>query len=161
MLDPDFVISTHDEIIARSGGLAGLAQAGHGGVDAALQRIAQHVHYAGLDDVFGIAALYGVAIARGHIFNDGNKRTGLTCALAYLEQEGFSMPVDAAFEEVMVDVASGRVDQVEFATFLYSSWHQSRTERIGMPSFLPGTAIATDSSSPKSAKTSSTRRSRR
>lgn len=32
MLDPDFVISTHDEIIARSGGLAGLAHAGHGGM---------------------------------------------------------------------------------------------------------------------------------
>ncbi|MCD2512175.1 type II toxin-antitoxin system death-on-curing family toxin [Comamonas endophytica] len=158
MLDPDFVISTHDEIIARSGGLAGLAQAGHGGVEAALHRIAQHVHYAGLDNVFGIASLYGVAIARGHIFNDGNKRTGLTCTLAYLEQEGFHMPACAAFEEVMVEIALGKLGPSEFAVFLYSAWHQSQTARVGQPSFPQSEAVEP---APKPTKTSGMRRSRR
>ncbi|MGN7981296.1 type II toxin-antitoxin system death-on-curing family toxin [Burkholderia sp. 22313] len=46
--------------------------------------IVSTIHYAGLDDVFGIAATYAVAIARGHVFNDANKRTGLTCALTYM-----------------------------------------------------------------------------
>jgi death-on-curing protein len=27
-----------------------------------------HAHYAGLDDVFGIAGLYAEAVARGHVF---------------------------------------------------------------------------------------------
>jgi death-on-curing family protein len=31
--------------------------------------------YAELDDIFDIAAMYAVAIARGHVFNDANKRT--------------------------------------------------------------------------------------
>lgn len=119
------------------------------------------MHYAGLDDVFGIAALYGVAIARGHIFNDGNKRTALTCALAYLEQERFSMPIDSAFEEVMVDIALGKVDQMEFATFLYGAWHQSRTLHNGAPSFLEEKGVETGSSSWKPTKTRSTGRSRR
>ncbi|WP_261318313.1 type II toxin-antitoxin system death-on-curing family toxin [Burkholderia cepacia] len=52
---------------------------GRGGVESALHRVENHAHYAGLDDVFGIAATYATAIARGHVFNDANKRTGLTC----------------------------------------------------------------------------------
>jgi death-on-curing protein len=30
-----------------------------------------------MNDVFDVAAMYAVAIARGHVFNDANKRTAL------------------------------------------------------------------------------------
>ncbi|WP_240922320.1 type II toxin-antitoxin system death-on-curing family toxin [Burkholderia cepacia] len=80
MLDLDYVVTIHDEIIRDLGGLSGFAHAGRGGVESALHRVENHAHYAGLDDVFGIAATYATAIARGHVFNDANKRTGLTCA---------------------------------------------------------------------------------
>ncbi|PRF31372.1 hypothetical protein C6Q21_18465 [Burkholderia multivorans] len=56
------------------GGLPGFAGVGRGGVDAALARVENHAIYNGINDVFGIAAMYTVAIARGHVFNDGNKR---------------------------------------------------------------------------------------
>ncbi|WP_250464388.1 type II toxin-antitoxin system death-on-curing family toxin [Caballeronia sp. GAFFF2] len=82
LLNAEFVIVAHDDILAWEGGLPGFAQAGPGGVDAVLARVENHAHYAGLDDIFGIAAMYAVAIARGHVFNDGNKRTALVCALA-------------------------------------------------------------------------------
>ncbi|WP_254600479.1 Fic family protein [Achromobacter kerstersii] len=81
MLDSQFFIAIHDEILAETGGLPGLAGGGVGAVEAALFRIEMHAHYAGLDDVFGIAGLYAEAVARGHVFNDANKRTALTCAL--------------------------------------------------------------------------------
>lgn len=130
MLRPGFVIATHDEIIAELGGLAGFAQGGPGGVEAALQRIVHHTYYAGLDDAFSIAALYGVAIARGHVFNDGNKRTGLACALAYLEQQEIRLPTCEALEEVMVDVARGRISEEVLASVLYSLWDLSKKEHL-------------------------------
>lgn len=124
MLDIDYVIAIHDEIIDDLGGLPGFANAGRGGVESALNRVSNHAAYEGLDDVFGIAALYGVAIARGHIFNDANKRTGLACALTYLEQEGFELSASPALEEVMVEVAQGVIDRDTFAEVLYALWHE-------------------------------------
>ncbi|KVD50895.1 death-on-curing protein [Burkholderia sp. MSMB1072] len=125
MLDLDYVITIHDEIIRDLGGLGGFAHAGRGGVEAALQRVDNHVHYAGLDDVFGIAATYAVAIARGHVFNDANKRTGLTCALTYMERQGISIPRLADLEDLMVDVADGSVTNEELAEYFSAVWELS------------------------------------
>lgn len=118
LLNVDFVIAVHDEIISELGGLPGLASGGIGGVEAALARVESHAYYAGLDDVFGIAALYAVAISRGHVFNDANKRTALTCALTYLDQQGITVQERAALEEIMVDVAQGNINQDEMAAIL-------------------------------------------
>ncbi|MBR8182304.1 type II toxin-antitoxin system death-on-curing family toxin [Burkholderia ambifaria] len=128
MLDLDYVITIHDEIIRDLGGLSGFAHAGRGGVEAALHRVENHVHYAGLDDVFGIAATYAVAIARGHVFNDANKRTGLTCALTYMERQGISIPRLADLEDLMVDVADGGVTSEELAEYFSAVWEMSRSD---------------------------------
>jgi death-on-curing protein len=104
------------------GGLPGFAQAGPGGVEAVLARVENHAHYAGLDDVFGIAAMYAVAIARGHVFNDGNKRTALVCALTYLSVQGYDLSSTLEIEddlvEVMVEVAEGKIEREELADYL-------------------------------------------
>jgi death on curing protein len=125
-LDADFVITVHDLILDAEGGLTGFAQAGRGGVDAVLARVENHAHYAGLRDVFGIAALYGVAIARGHVFNDGNKRTALVCALAFLDLEGHDLPATSGIEnalvELMVEVAEGKVDREDLADYLANAY---------------------------------------
>ena len=126
MLELQYVITTHDEIIAELGGLSGPGPGGLGGVQSALARVDNHAHYNGIDDVFGIAAMYTIAIARGHIFNDGNKRTGLTCALAYLAREGFHIPRTPALEEVVVRVAEGEIEHDIFASYLSSLWEQSQ-----------------------------------
>ncbi|WP_348638668.1 Fic family protein [Variovorax paradoxus] len=67
-----------------------------------LSRIQNHALYARLDNVLGIAALYAEAIARGHVFGDANKRTGLTCATADLAQQGIHVRNDPVLEDVTV-----------------------------------------------------------
>lgn len=122
LLDAEYVNAVHDEILRLEGGLAGYAHAGPGGVDAVLARVENHAHYAGLDDIFGIAAMYAVAIARGHVFNDGNKRTGFVCALSFLSLEGYEFPsnpeLEDDFVEVMVGVAEGTIEREELADYL-------------------------------------------
>jgi death-on-curing protein len=115
LLDLDFVIAVHDEIIKELGGLPGFAGGGLASVEAALARIENHAHYAGLDDVLGIAALYAEAIARGHVFNDANKRTGLTCAITYLSQQGLSIKQDPVLEDLTVMLAQGTFTRDDFA----------------------------------------------
>jgi death-on-curing protein len=122
LLDIEYVIETHDEILEELGGLPGFAGAGRGGVEAALARVENHAIYNGINDIFGIAAMYAVAIARGHVFNDGNKRTGLTCALAYLEREGYPIPKTPQLEEVVVAVASGEIEHDVFASYIFALW---------------------------------------
>nr|WP_260432385.1 type II toxin-antitoxin system death-on-curing family toxin [Burkholderia sp. Bp9140] len=77
--------------------------------------------------MFGIAATYAVAIARGHVFNDANKRTGLTCALTYMEQQGIAIPRLADLEDLMVDVADGGVTSEELAEYFSAIWELSRS----------------------------------
>jgi death on curing protein len=57
VLELDYVITTHDEILAELGGLPGFAAGGRGGVEPALTRVENHAYYNGIDDVFGIAAM--------------------------------------------------------------------------------------------------------
>lgn len=118
MLDVGFVVAVHDEIIATFGGLAGFAGGGIGGVESALARVENHAAYAGLDDVFEIAALYAEAIARGHVFNDANKRTGLTCAITYLEEQGLDVMRDPVLEDATVWLAEGKMSRDTFANLL-------------------------------------------
>ncbi len=118
MLDVDFVITVHDEIIKKYGGLGGISGGGRGAIESALYRVQSYAQYADLDDVLGIAALYAEAIARGHVFNDANKRTGLACALTYLGRQGLHVSEDANLEEVMVALANGSLSWSEFAIYL-------------------------------------------
>jgi len=111
-------MAIHDLILAEESGLSG--DHGMAAVEGALSRVVNHIDYAGMDDVFEIAAMYAVAIARGHVFNDANKRTALVSALAYLDTEGISMKRSAQLEEIMVDVAQGLLDEQALADVLYA-----------------------------------------
>jgi death-on-curing family protein len=73
-----------------------------------------------LDDIFVIAAMYAVALARGHVFNDANKRTALVTALTYLSIQGIDLPRSDELEDMMVDVASGDLELMDFSELLYS-----------------------------------------
>jgi death-on-curing protein len=65
VLDAAFELQIHDEILRDEPGLAGFTGPGFGGLESALLRVENWSTYAGLSDVFGIAARYAVAIARG------------------------------------------------------------------------------------------------
>lgn len=111
-------MTVHDEIVREFGGLAGFAGGGLLAVKSALDRVENHAYYNGLDDVLGIASLYAEAIARGHVFNDANKRTALTCAIAYLEQQGLHVRRDQVLEDATVMLAEGTWTRDDFAWVL-------------------------------------------
>lgn len=118
MIDAAMVIEIHDLILSTEAGLEG--GHGQGPVEGALARVENRVLYQGLDDIFEIAAMYAVAIARGHVFNDANKRTALVTALTYLDLQGVELAREPFLEEVMVWVAQGEVDVEELSFILYS-----------------------------------------
>jgi death-on-curing protein len=118
MIDAQQVVEIHDLILRQEPGLAG----GHGvgPLEGALARVESRMHYAQLSDVFDIAAMYAVALARGHVFNDANKRTALVTALTYLALQGYDVPRSDVLEDIMVDVAEGTLDESDLATLLFS-----------------------------------------
>lgn len=64
--------------------------------------------------------MYAVAIARGHVFNDANKRTALVTALTYLALQGVELAREPFLEEVMVWVAQGELDGEDLSLILYA-----------------------------------------
>jgi death-on-curing protein len=118
MIDAAKVIEIHDLILSEEPGLQG--DYGVGPLEGALARIDARIHYEGLDDIYEIAAMYAVALARGHVFNDANKRTALVTALTYLALQGVDIPRSDILEDIMVDVAEGGLGQEDLAELLYS-----------------------------------------
>ena len=56
------------------------------------------------------------------MFNDGNKRTALVCALAFLDLEGYDLPpgpeIEIKLVEIIVEVAEGKVEREDLADYL-------------------------------------------
>ncbi|CHW64115.1 death on curing protein [Salmonella enterica subsp. enterica serovar Typhi] len=59
-----------------------------GRAEAIIGRVQARVAYEEITDLFEVSATYLVATARGHIFNDANKRTALNSALLFLRRNG-------------------------------------------------------------------------
>lgn len=83
------VIEFHDRLIVRDGGVPGMAEPGR--ADAIIHRVLNMHHYEGITDVYELASVYLVAIARGHIFNDANKRTAMFVAQVFLKRNGVNI----------------------------------------------------------------------
>lgn len=118
ILDADLVVLVHDFILSREPGLNG--HTNRGALEGALGRIENRIHYEGLEDVFEIAGMYAEAIARGHAFSDANKRTALVSSLTYLLIERYEVARTQALEEIMVDVAEGRLNYLDLANIFSS-----------------------------------------
>ena len=110
----------HAESLAEHGGLPGLRDEGL--FESALAR-PQNVHaYEGVADVFELAAWYGVALAKNHPFNDGNKRIAFIGALVFAGLNGWRIVADQAEAAlVMMAVAEGSTEQAELA-----AWFRAR-----------------------------------
>jgi death-on-curing protein len=72
LLSADLVDLIHDEVV-NPGELAGRAR--DRSLEGALSRVDNRLAYGMISDAFTLAAFYAEAIAQGHCFNDGNKRT--------------------------------------------------------------------------------------
>lgn len=110
------IIETNEDILMNAPGLKGTPDVGK--LESALMRVDNHIMYAQMDDLFEIAALYGVAIAKAHAFPDGNKRTALVSVLTFLESSCVNTEEDDSIDDVMVKVAEGSMDVREFAEYL-------------------------------------------
>lgn len=73
---------------------------------------------------FQKAAVYAHHIITGHIFLDGNKRVGLTCALHFLELNGYSRlsNIDDSIIELGLKIADGTITDIEVIAEHIQSW---------------------------------------
>lgn len=119
-LGTEEVMDIHDEVLSRSGGLPGLGGNRH--LDAALKRIENEIHYGNVTDIYEMAALYAVAIAQGHVFNDGNKRTAMITMVNFLLFNKIDLNLtNDEIEEMMIDIAEKRIITKEVAAILRHS----------------------------------------
>ena len=116
LLDAETVDAIHDAVL-NPGELAG--RAGDKSLDATLARVDNRVLYGMIADVFDLAAAYAVVIARGHCFNDGNKRTAYETMAVALEANGHPMEFDVTqIGPLIIDIAKGAADEDDLAAFL-------------------------------------------
>lgn len=119
-LDAEHIRLIHDEVLAETGGLPGVCP--DKSLEATIFRIDNHIFYGGNLGLYDIAALYATAIAQGHVFNDGNKRTAMVAMLAFLELNGVDIVVpDQCLVDLMIRVAEKQVSREDLALWLKRS----------------------------------------
>ena len=116
LLTPDIVERLHDAAL-NPGELPG--RAGHKSLDGALARVDNRLAYGMIDDVFALAAAYAVAVATGHVFNDGNKRAAFRAMDFCLHANGVRIIWDAkTIGDQIIRLAQGRLAEEDFAAWL-------------------------------------------
>lgn len=114
----DEVLSLQSEQIRLFGGSSGIRDLGllesaMGSVEATFDDSFLH------ETLFAMAAAYLYGICRNHPFLDGNKRTGVSAALTFLDMNGIEVDADEdAFYALVIGVAEGRVSKAAVAVFL-------------------------------------------
>ena len=78
------------------------------------------------------AAAVAWRIITGHVFHDGNKRTGIEACRILLELNGYEMMMDHEVVDIALQIAKGEID---FAQFLH--WLRCRTAQIDRPHAPP------------------------
>ncbi|MBN9510456.1 MAG: type II toxin-antitoxin system death-on-curing family toxin [Alphaproteobacteria bacterium] len=107
----------HAESIGEHGGLPGLRDEGL--LESVLARPRNLRAYEGVADVLALAASYGVALAKNHAFNDGNKRIAFIATLTFAAVNGWRVEADQAeAAAMMLEVAAGGVGTDGLAAWL-------------------------------------------
>ena len=106
----------HDESLAEHGGASGLRDEGL--LESALARPLNLALY-GEPDVAGLAASYGLGLAKNHAFVDGNKRAAFLAVGLFLGLNGYRLHATQADATLTVlSVAAGEMDEAEFAQWI-------------------------------------------
>jgi death-on-curing protein len=83
-------------------------------LESACQRPLNYYVYEGQDDIVSLATVLLVGICEAHAFEQGNKRTGLTCALMFIESNGYATDFGQDTEwlgQIVEDVIAKRESQ--------------------------------------------------
>jgi len=115
-IEIDVTLAYHNRQIVEHGGTEGLRDEGL--LLSALAR-PQNLNSYGEDvDLAALAASYAFGIAKNHPFLDGNKRTALVVAVAFLNLNGFDFDVEPPETyEVFYDLAQGVLSEEELANW--------------------------------------------
>ena len=115
-LSPEMVEAIHDAIL-NPGELPGRAQ--DKSLDATLARVDNRLAYDLIEDVFALAAAYAMVVARGHCFNDGNKRTAFRALIVCLDLNGIQItwPQPETGDRIIA-LAQGKLDDADLADWL-------------------------------------------
>jgi len=116
LLKPHEVIAIHDAVIGKNE-LQGLAK--DKSLEATLERVFNRVMYGFITDEFELAACYATFLARGHCFQDANKRTAM--AILYLVLNIHQIDIKFKTNEVgdwIIKVAVGASDEKDLAQWL-------------------------------------------
>jgi death on curing protein len=111
------VTAIHDEAIYEFGGLSGIRDTGL--LESALDRPRNRLAYQPKTTVFELAASLCFGLAKNHPFVDGNKRTALLAARAFLFVNGYLLE-PAEDDEVLtiVAVAEDSVSEQQLAEWM-------------------------------------------
>lgn len=111
------LLAMHARHVERFGGTHGIVDVNV--ILSALARPIQRWAYDPDADMADLAAAYLVGFARSQGFVDGNKRTGLGCALAFLDVNGHATDFDQdGLYAITMAVAEGTADDAAVAAFL-------------------------------------------
>jgi len=114
------VLALHDDRIRKYGGTTGvrdldLLRSAMGNAEATFGGVFLH------ETLLEMAAAYLYGICRNHPFLDGNKRTALACALAFLGLNDVTIRSDQDdLYGLVIAVAEGRVSKAAVAVFFES-----------------------------------------
>jgi death-on-curing protein len=115
-VDRQVLLLLHDESLAEHGGANGLRDAGL--LDSALARPLNLSLYEE-PDVAGLAAAYGVGLAKNHAFVDGNKRAAFLAVGLFLAINGYRLHATQAEATLtMLSVASDDIEEAAFADWI-------------------------------------------
>ena len=115
-IDPDILLTAHDEQLSEHGGASGIRDIGL--FQSALAR-PQNLAAYGEPDAAALAASYAYGLAKNHAFVDGNKRTALVALEYFLALNGFELAVDdSQCVLVILSVASGASSEEELAVWI-------------------------------------------
>ncbi len=110
------VEAMHAEQLRRHGGAYGIRD--ENALGSALARAENKAAY-GEPTIHELAAAYVFGIARNHAFVDGNKRTAIVAAGAFLLINGHILTADnGTLYEFVMGVAAGEIDEEGAAAFL-------------------------------------------
>lgn len=106
----------HEVQLKKYKGCAGCADPDK--INALIARVFNYIEYEGMNDLYALAAMYFVAIARGHVFVDGNKRTAVAVCLLFLSRNNIHIRNDGTLVSVAVKVAKGSMSVQDLADHL-------------------------------------------
>ena len=119
-LFPETVITINKEVVKDTGEPFFLRDPGL--LESAVFKAFNRFRYDRVNDVVSLATTLLFGIARNHPFEQGNKRTGLLAAVAFLEINGYEIEPEAqlTLASSIIQVIEGSLTEEQFADMLWT-----------------------------------------